>query len=73
MEARYDAIQSVADEDTKISWRDRTQVSRYYSDMKKNSQESLARMAKNYRMNAASPRQVVGDDTIGDDSEIEEL
>lgn len=70
-EAKYNVIQSFQDEDTRISYADRMQPAKYYQGLKKDARANIDRMSLLYRMNQASPRQVIGDDEISEDTDWE--
>jgi hypothetical protein len=71
IDARYNLMKSFVDEDTHITWNDRTQVVKYYTALKKDTRERINNDARSFKRSFALTQQVVGDDEISEDRETE--
>lgn len=63
-DATLDSVISISDEGSSVTKVNKNEMAKTYASLRKQINEELMELTKNYNLNEAKPLQVVGDDTI---------
>lgn len=62
--ASLQSLSAIQDGESSVKWQPKTEIAKYWSDLRKSSMENVKGLVAGYVINAAQPKQVIGDDNI---------